>query len=104
VNHPFTAVNERSCIAEHLEPDLVEASTESELERIERHRLQIHEAHQDYLFQTLPDRFERESQNLARLTGWDINDIRYRISEEVPQPSPSIWRIRYPRRPDRVPD
>ena len=42
-------------------------------------------------------RFERESQNLARLTGRDIQTIRQRISDEVPQPTPSPWLIRYPK-------
>ncbi|MFG6103660.1 DUF2330 domain-containing protein [Leptothoe sp. EHU-05/26/07-4] len=42
-------------------------------------------------------RFERESQNLARLTGRDIQTIRQRISDEVPQPIPSPWLIRYPK-------
>ncbi|MEM6253575.1 MAG: DUF2330 domain-containing protein [Cyanobacteria bacterium P01_D01_bin.156] len=42
-------------------------------------------------------RFERESQNLARLTGQDIQEIRQRISDEVPQPTPSPWLVRYPK-------
>ncbi|MEM8613329.1 MAG: DUF2330 domain-containing protein, partial [Cyanobacteria bacterium P01_H01_bin.105] len=42
-------------------------------------------------------RFERESQNLARLTGQDIQTTRQRISDEVPQPTPSPWLIRYPK-------
>ncbi|MEM9808156.1 MAG: DUF2330 domain-containing protein, partial [Cyanobacteria bacterium P01_D01_bin.56] len=42
-------------------------------------------------------RFEQESQNLARLTGRDIQNIRQRISDEVPQPTPSPWLIRYPK-------
>ncbi|NEP54075.1 MAG: DUF2330 domain-containing protein, partial [Moorea sp. SIO3C2] len=51
---------------------------------------------QQYL-RTLMARFERESQNLARLTGRDIQTIRQRISDEVPQPMPSPWLVRYPR-------
>ena len=51
---------------------------------------------QQYL-RNLVIRFERESQNLARLTGQDIQTIRQRISDEVPQPTPSPWLIRYPK-------
>ncbi|NEQ53162.1 MAG: DUF2330 domain-containing protein [Leptolyngbya sp. SIO3F4] len=51
---------------------------------------------QQYL-RNLMARFERESQNLARLTGQDIQTIRQRISDEVPQPTPSPWLIRYPK-------
>ncbi|MEM7063495.1 MAG: DUF2330 domain-containing protein [Cyanobacteria bacterium P01_B01_bin.77] len=50
----------------------------------------------EYL-RSLMARFERESQNLARLTGRDIQSIRQRISNEVPQPMPSPWLIRYPK-------
>ena len=51
----------------------------------------------DYMSELMA-RFERESRNLARLTGRDIQTIRQRISDEVPQPSPSPWLIRYPKR------
>ncbi|MBT9311573.1 DUF2330 domain-containing protein [Leptothoe kymatousa] len=51
---------------------------------------------QRYL-RSLMTRFEQESQNLARLTGRDIQEIRQRISDEVPQPTPSPWLIRYPK-------
>ncbi|ESA34963.1 hypothetical protein N836_14475 [Leptolyngbya sp. Heron Island J] len=50
---------------------------------------------QTYL-RNLMARFEQESQNLARLTGRDIQTIRQRISDEVPQPTPSPWLVRYP--------
>ena len=53
---------------------------------------------QTYL-QNLMVRFERESQNLARLSGRDIQTIRQRISDEVPQPTPSPWLVRYPQTP-----
>ncbi|MEL6776424.1 MAG: DUF2330 domain-containing protein [Cyanobacteria bacterium J06597_16] len=46
----------------------------------------------------LVNRFERESQNLARLTGQDLQTIRQRISDEVPQPMPSLWLLKYPKR------
>ncbi|MEA5462627.1 DUF2330 domain-containing protein [Leptothoe sp. PORK10 BA2] len=46
---------------------------------------------------SLMTRFEQESQNLARLTGRDLQTIRQRISDEVPQPTPSPWLIRYPK-------
>jgi hypothetical protein len=100
MNHPFTAVHEATCFAQYIEPYLAEYPEGHDSEDIQQVRRWIHADHRDYLFQTLPDRFERESQNLAQLTGWDINDIRHRISEEVPQPSPSIWRLRYPIRHD----
>lgn len=45
----------------------------------------------------LAERFEREAQTLAQLTGKDIREIRQRISNEVPQPTPSRWLIRHPR-------
>lgn len=51
---------------------------------------------QQYL-RGLMTRFEQESQNLARLTGQDIQTIRQRISDDVPQPTPSPWLIRYPK-------
>ena len=51
---------------------------------------------QQYM-RSLMARFEKESQNLARLTGRDIQTIRQRISDEVPQPTPSPWLIRYPK-------
>jgi len=64
----------------------------------------IQDYYQNYVRRTLPNRFERAPQTLSRLTGWHSSDIRHRTSEEVPQPSPAIWRIRYPRRPDRGTD
>lgn len=42
-------------------------------------------AAEDYR-QSLPDRFEREAQTLARLTGWDINDIRTKLPEVNAEP------------------
>ena len=53
-------------------------------------------ADEDYYSPMLLQRFEREAQNLARLTGWDIDQIRRQIST-LPQPSPSLWRVRWPR-------
>ena len=44
--------------------------------------------------QEVIDRQEREAQNLASLTGWDINDIRNKITFVQPQPVPwwrKIW-------------
>lgn len=42
--------------------------------------------------ESLPDRFEQENQTLARLTGWDINDIRDRRPElAVTAPEPRPW-------------
>ena len=38
-------------------------------------------------WRSLPPRFEQEAQTLARLTGWDINDIRRQLPT-VPLPSP----------------
>lgn len=39
---------------------------------------------------SLPERFEREAQTLARLTGWDISDIREK-QPTVAEPSPDNW-------------
>lgn len=58
-------------------------------------------AGKDYL-RSLPARHEKEAQNLAQLTGWDINDIRAKMKEsgslmdegDVPPPTPwwqDIW-------------
>lgn len=45
----------------------------------------------------LPRRFEAEAQTLARLTGWDIDDIRKKLPEvEDSQPQP-WWRTIWPR-------
>ncbi len=48
---------------------------------------------------TLPDRFEREAQQLASLTGWEIEEIRRRMGFEGPAPATSdepwwrrLWR------------
>jgi hypothetical protein len=42
--------------------------------------------------ESLPDRFEQENQTLARLTGWDINDIRDRRPDPaVTTPDPRPW-------------
>ncbi|MEB3268925.1 MAG: DUF2330 domain-containing protein [Leptolyngbya sp.] len=49
--------------------------------------------------ESLPDRFEQENQTLARLTGWDINDIRDRRPElavTAPEPRP-WWETLWPR-------
>ncbi|NER82637.1 MAG: DUF2330 domain-containing protein, partial [Leptolyngbya sp. SIO1D8] len=45
---------------------------------------------------SLPQRFEAEAQTLARLTGWDINDIRRQLPtvEEATEPTPwweTLW-------------
>ncbi|MGD1905446.1 MAG: DUF2330 domain-containing protein [Leptolyngbyaceae cyanobacterium] len=100
MNHAFIGgVN--NCAARYGELYPEDADYFREMFADEQTQEYIQDYYQDYVRRQLPNRFERESQNLARLTGWDINDIRHRISEEVPQPSPAIWRIRYPRRPDR---
>ncbi len=44
---------------------------------------------------SLPERFEREAQTLARLTGWKIQDIRKKMNLAQSQPTPwwrSLWR------------
>ena len=45
----------------------------------------------------LAQRFEREAQTLARLTGQPVQPIRQRISNEVPQPTPSSWLVLHPK-------
>ncbi len=99
MNHPFTAG--QNCAARYIERYPQQADQVREFYRDPEVRESVADLYRRYVTETLPRRFERESENLARLTGWDITDIRHRISEEVPQPSPAIWRIRYPRRPDR---
>lgn len=46
-----------------------------------------------YRNETLPKRLEEEATNLARLTGWDINDIRKKVpqlaSHAAPEPEPN---------------
>ncbi len=96
MNHPFTEGNERTCLARHVDSSIAENPEEANAEDVRALRREIHAAYQAYQFQTLPERFEQESQNLARLTGWNINEIRQRISDEVPQPRPSGWKILYP--------
>lgn len=100
MNHPFT-LGVGNCAARYAERYPNDADYARELFADQETQDYLQDYYQNYVRRTLPDRFERESQNLSRLTGWDLDDIRHRISEEVPQPSPSIWRIRYPRRPDR---
>ncbi len=57
------------------------------------------QAGEQYL-STLPDRFEREAQTLASLTGWEIDEIRRRMDFSAP-PRPSgdepWWRRLWPR-------
>jgi hypothetical protein len=103
MNHAFTSGVD-NCAARYAERYPGNADDYREVFADEQTQDYLQDYYQYYVRRELPNRFERESQNLARLTGWDINDIRHRISEEVPQPSPSIWRIRYPRRPDSVSD
>lgn len=40
---------------------------------------------------SLPARFEQEAQTLARLTGWDINEIRRKLPTVNPVPEPNPW-------------
>ena len=47
--------------------------------------------------EALAQRFEREAQTLARLTGQPVQPIRQRISNEVPQPTPSKWLVLHPK-------
>jgi hypothetical protein len=41
----------------------------------------------------LPQRREREAQNLATLTGWNVNDIRntMKIADSAPVQAPATW-------------
>ncbi|MEO1096038.1 MAG: DUF2330 domain-containing protein [Cyanobacteria bacterium J06638_28] len=98
MNHPFTAGT--NCRDRLLEEYPTEADYIDEYLTPET-LTYIEDYYQEYVTSTLPDRFEREAQTLSRLTGWNLRDIRHRISEEVPQPSPSVWRILHPPRPGR---
>ncbi|MEZ5918946.1 MAG: hypothetical protein R3D66_03200 [Alphaproteobacteria bacterium] len=54
------------------------------------------EAGEQYL-QSLPERFEKEAQNLSQLTGWEIAGIREKMDnagqpfEVQPMPEPRPW-------------
>jgi hypothetical protein len=39
----------------------------------------------------LPERWEREAQTLASLTGWNVNDIRAKMKLVGPPPTPGPW-------------
>ncbi|NER80689.1 MAG: DUF2330 domain-containing protein [Leptolyngbya sp. SIO1D8] len=93
MNHAFTEGNEQTCTTRYIDSYLPENPDEEDVQALRR---EIREIYRDYQFRTLPRRFEQESQNLARLTGWDIHEIRQRISDEVPQPQPSGWKILHP--------
>ncbi|MEN8447436.1 MAG: hypothetical protein ABG776_20750, partial [Cyanobacteria bacterium J06555_13] len=54
-------------------------------------------AKQQQYMKNLANRFEREAKNLANLTGQNIQTIRQRISDEVPQPMPSLWLLQHPK-------
>ena len=45
----------------------------------------------------LAARFEREAQTLSKLMGQNVQAIRQRISDEVPQPTPSQWLAMHPK-------
>ncbi|MEZ4820057.1 MAG: DUF2330 domain-containing protein [Bdellovibrionota bacterium] len=53
------------------------------------------DAARDYYENVLPLRQDNEAQNLARLTGWDINDIRKKAGyTDMPKPTPwweTLW-------------
>jgi len=51
--------------------------------------------------QALAERFEREAQTLGKLTGQSVAAIRQRISNEVPQPTPSKWLLLHPKQSAR---
>ncbi|NEQ43037.1 MAG: DUF2330 domain-containing protein [Leptolyngbya sp. SIOISBB] len=95
MNHPFADADEQACLARRL-AYWESRSGELDDEDIERVRRWNREEFQDYIVERVPARFERESQNLARLTGRDIDTIRRRISAEVEMPTPAVWRLRYP--------
>lgn len=52
---------------------------------------------QEKYMKDLRDRFEREARNLSRLTGQNLQTIRQRISDEVPQLIPSLWLMQHPK-------
>lgn len=94
LNHPFT--RGQNCVARYTEEYPQDAEYFREVFADPDTRQYVADYYRQYVAETLPRRFEREAQNLARLTGRNVNEIRYRISEEVPQPTPSFWRLRYP--------
>ncbi|MEM9505549.1 MAG: hypothetical protein AAGA01_16520, partial [Cyanobacteria bacterium P01_E01_bin.43] len=88
MHHTFANANEQACIARQMD-SYGGTLSDGEIEY-------LRQLNQNYVVHTVPERFERESKNLARLTGRDLSTIRRRISAEVPQPQPSIWQLRYP--------
>ena len=67
------------------------------LEKTERYVARRAIAQGEAYNQLLAERFEREARTLSRLTGAPIQPIRQRISDEVPQPTPSRWLVMHPR-------
>lgn len=59
-------------------------------------------AGEDYQ-RSLPDRFEKEAQTLARLTGWNIDDIREKQPEVTGEPRP-WWQQLWPERSSQTTD
>ena len=96
MNHPFTEGNAQTCTARYMDSYGTGEAEDVSSEDIQTLQREIREVYRDYQFRTLPSRFEEESQNLARLTGWNIDTIRQRISDEVPQPRPSGWKLLHP--------
>ena len=88
MHHAFADANEQACLAKKTEYRGY-ALSDREIEY-------LRQSHQNYIAHEVPERFEREAKNLARLTGRDLSTIRRRISAEVPQPQPSVWQLRYP--------
>ena len=88
MHQTFANANEQACIARQMD-SYGGTLSDGEIEY-------LRQLNQNYVVHTVPERFERESKNLARLTGRDLSTIRRRISAEVPQPQPSIWQLRYP--------
>ncbi len=71
-------------------------TSEEARKRVEQELYHFDRDAQAYL-QEMVRGFKRESRNLAHITGQDIQTIRQRISDEVPQPQPSPWLILYPK-------
>ncbi|MEM9769275.1 MAG: DUF2330 domain-containing protein [Cyanobacteria bacterium P01_D01_bin.71] len=94
MNHPFVDTDEQACLARNVEYRGYDADHPS-MEDLRRWNRGVH---RNYITRDVPDRFERESQNLARLTGRDIDTIRRRISAEIAMPTPAVWRLQYPPR------
>lgn len=98
MHHPFVDTDAQACADSFLNDYLEKKPEMVSNEDVQEFRRELREVYSEYITREVPEQFEREAQNLARLTGRDIDSIRRRISAEVEMPTPAVWRLRYPPR------